>query len=241
MGRMKVLCYHGSPGTCDDFNEVAKEVQDLDLLAVARKGYPPPKEIPHREGEAVSMKEPVILLGYSWGCVSAIMDAEKSVDEVQALVLISPFLGGGDLGAFKSFILSHPLLGKPLIALSGAKVVRKLLDKSSHPQKPPSSYEALAPALSSFQVLSRAGLEKSKGTLGLRLACEKIKKAEIPVLLIWGAQDGNEGSQNFAASIQELLSPRRSEKIEDGGHALLWTHPKEVGTTIDEFLSALDT
>ena len=239
MGNMKVLCYHGSPGTCEDFVELSKECAEASFVPVARKGYPPPPTVVHKEGEKLALTEPTVVLGYSWGCVAALRDVAQSPENVSGLVLVAPFLGAEPVGAFKRFLLTNSFIGSFVIGMAANGVVSKLFEKSCRPKEAPPAYLALREKLARFDVLSRAGLEKTDVGMDPKEACDKVKSAAIPVLLIWGKQDANDKSQVYAETVQNWLEPGTVVPIEDGGHALLWTHTKELAQHIKELIRTI--
>ncbi len=238
MAKTKVLCYHGSPGTDEDFAELAKVLPEADLLPVARKGYPSLDNAVHKEGNTIISDEPVVVVGYSWGCVAALRDVAQSTDKVKGVVLIAPFLGGQHIGTFKHFLLTNSFLGSIVIGMAAGGVVSKLFKKSCQPKEIPPAYAALRDKLAKFEVLSRAGLEKTEEGMDPKEACEKVKAAQIPTMLIWGKEDANDHSQEYADLVKAWLEPGSVVPIEDGGHALLWTHPQELAKAILEFLSS---
>ena len=240
MGKIKILCYHGSPGTCEDFIELGKEYDDAQFVPVARKGYPPPPNVVHKEGEKLALAEPTVVLGYSWGCVAALRDVAQSPENVKALVLVAPFLGAEPVGAFKRFLMTNSFIGSLVIGMAANGIVSKLFEKSSRPKKPPQAYLALREKLARFDVLSRAGLEKTDAGMDAREACDKVKTNGIPVLLFWGKQDANDNSQEYAETVKNWLESARVVPIEDGGHALLWTHSKELAKSIKEFVEQIE-
>jgi len=238
----RILCYHGSPGTAADFDEVGLRLGDgFETVPVARRQYPPPGRVVHTEGAALPADgAPWVAMGYSWGCVACLRDVAAAPDRARAVVLVAPYLGGGKVGLVKRFLLSTRFPGHLLVGLSAGNIVRELLEKSSRPKAVPAAYQALAPQLARAAVLARAGLEKADPGMPAEEACRLVREAGVPVLLVWGRQDANEGSQQYAEQVVEWLQPNETVAVEDGGHALLWTHAAEVAEAVACFLKRTD-
>src|SRR4051812_27332754 len=102
---MKVICYHGSPGSADDFGLFRAAFTDLPVECISRKGYPG-----HQPVDTAG----AVLMGYSWGCVDAIraaMDGPRPA----AVLLISPYLFAKKVSPLKSALLSTPGVGTALL------------------------------------------------------------------------------------------------------------------------------
>lgn len=233
----KIFCYHGSPGTPDDFDLIASNMTGRSLVAVQRKGYPDSdtKDVPS-EGEPFSGDYKRVLLGYSWGALAALRDGAANVDKVKAIILVAPYLGGKNVGGFKKFLMTWKFPGHIIVGLMANSIVEKLLTKSSDPKPVPPEYRALGERLKKAEVLARSVMEKSDPGLSAEDACKILKEKNIPVLLVVGKADKNDGSQKYGKDIESWLSPRKALYVEDGGHALLWTHAKLLADEIGAFL-----
>lgn len=233
----KVFCYHGSPGTGRDFDLVAGNVPGHTLIAVQRKGYPVSgtADIPF-EGKPFSGDDKRVLFGYSWGCLAALRDCAANVEKVKSIVLVSPYLGGKEVSGFKKFLMTWKFPGHTIVGLMANSIVEKLLTKSSDPKSVPPEYRVIGEELKNVEVLARSVMEKADSGLSAEEACRIIKDKDIPVLLIVGKGDKNEDSQKYGKDIENWLSPQKTLYVEDGGHALLWTHVKLLGKEISAFL-----
>ena len=232
-----IYCYHGSPGTAFDFDLLRKTLPQQNLVAVKRKGYPDDSSYgDYSEGAAFDGDEKRILLGYSWGALAALRDGAANVDKVKSIILVAPYLGGKDISAGKRFLMTWKFPGHTIVGLMADSIIEKLLVKSSSPQKVPGEYAALKAKLANVPVLARSVMEKGDPGMSAGEACAVLKEQNIPVLLIVGRKDENEGSQEYGANVEKWLSPSKVLYVEDGGHALLWTHPELLGTEIGTFL-----
>jgi len=232
---LPILCYHGSPGTPDDFAELAKELPDQRLVCLQRAGYPDDGG-GARQGEQTG---PAIYCGYSWGTVPCLKDAAAS-EETRGVILIAPYLFPSGQGLLKKAVLGAPLLGKALLKKKGPQIVEELLVKSAHPAEVPKSYRALAPRLSRPEVLRQAVQEKEKPGVDVLQALRTLAEQKVPLALLWGAQDQSSAEAQQVAPAREAAPEIFERRLEAAGHALLWTHPKELAGAIRDFLGRTD-
>ncbi len=229
---LPILCYHGSPGTPDDFAELAKELSDQRLVPLQRAGYPD-------DGGASAPAGPAIYCGYSWGTVPCIREALAN-EAAGGVILIAPYLFPTGAGLLKKAVLGTPLLGKALLKKKGPQIVEELLVKSVHPAEVPASYRALAPRLSQPEALRCAVLEKEKPGVDVLAALRALAGREVPLALLWGAQDQSAAEAQQVAPVREAVAGLFERRLEPAGHALLWTHPRELAAAIGEFLGRTD-
>ncbi len=222
---LPILCYHGSPGTLDDFAELTRELPERNLVPQPRAASAP--------------AGPAIYCGYSWGNVPCIRDAAAN-EEARGVILIAPYLFPAGAGLLKKAVLGAPLLGKALLKKKGPQIVEELLVKSAHPAEVPASYRALAPRLSQPEVLRQAVQEKEKPGVDVLAALRALAKREVPLALLWGAQDQTSAEAQQVAPAREAAPGLFERKLEQAGHALLWTHPRELAAAIGEFLGRTD-
>lgn len=224
-----IYFYHGSPGTPADFDQVASFLPGRKIVKVRRLGYP---ESLHGVLQQY-ISEPALVVGYSWGSVTAILLA-AAAPEVTGLVLVSPFLAPKrSPSGFLKFLLSKSFISRPLLSWKGKGAIAQFLVSSSAPHPVPPAYQSLHESLSDPSVLATSMLEKTdEATIGLISALRKINERNIPITIVFGDQDPP-GSPNLHIERLKDSCPRaRLAKIEGGGHALLWTHPNVVADEI---------
>jgi olefin beta-lactone synthetase len=229
LSKLPIHCFHGSPGTPLDFDQIAALLPGRKFVKVRRLGYP---EL--LQGVAQQyIAESSILVGYSWGCVTALTLAAAAT-EVAGIILVSPFLKPKKSpSGLLQFFLSKKIIADPLLRWKGKSAIETFLVSSSAPQAVPDSYGALAPVLSQPGILATSMLEKTEqATAGLDAALRKIAERNIPVTVVFGDQDPPEGANVHVKRLAEALPKCRMVKVEQGGHALLWTHPQVIATEI---------
>lgn len=229
---LPILCYHGSPGTTDDFAELSKELPELRLVPLSRAGYPD-------DGGASAPAGPAIYCGYSWGTLPCIQ-AALADEAAGGVILIAPYLFPTGAGLLKKAVLRAPLLGKALLKKKGPQIVEELLVKSAHPAQVPASYRALAGRLSRPETLRQAVQEKEKLRFDVLAALRALAGREVPLALLWGAQDQTSAEAQHVAPVREAAPGLFERKLEQAGHALLWTHPQQLAAAIGEFLGRID-
>ncbi len=227
----ELLCFHGSPGLPEDFQFLQSEIPSSTCLANPREGYPGFLPFPAKTNGGRR-----IVVGYSWGVRSALEWASHHAAEIDEMVFISPFLQPSlPTSALTRMLLSVPLLGKWLLKKKAPAAIDAFLKSSSYPAEVPANYQALKSALSNPDVLLPSVVEKTANPL----AVDKMQQilSSKPVLIIWGSADKNEIEATHVATLRSLFPKHRELKIPEGGHALVYTHPKILAEEIRTFLS----
>ena len=222
---LPILCFHGSPGTTDDFAELARELSGRTLVPLGRGARAP--------------SGPAIYCGYSWGCVPCIREAAAD-EQARGVILIAPYLFPSGSGLLKKIVLGTPLLGNALLKKKGPQIVEELLVDSARPAEVPASYRALAPRLSRPEVLRQAVQEKEKPGVDVLAALRTLAGRQVPLALLRGVQDQTSAEAQQVAPVREAAPGLFERKLGQGGHALLWTHPQQLAAAIDEFLGSID-
>ena len=115
-----LVCFHGSPGLPDEFEGLAESLPGVEVRAVVRYGYPSFRQYP-RQGD---LDERCIVVGYSFGCVAALKAAAYRPKNVEAAILIAPYLFvERPLGALKRALLATPGISTLLLRSAGPKAI----------------------------------------------------------------------------------------------------------------------
>lgn len=217
-----IEAHHGSPGTPKDFDALKSIAPELSINALAREDG--------LNGD--------IALGYSYGCVKALKKANRN-SKCKALILVAPYLINekGSQTLIKT-ILKTPLLGNKILAKKAESAVEELLQKSSFPSEIPESYKALKAELSAVDVLKNAVLEKTETEEEILKEIDWYHESERPVLVIAGAEDQTSSKEKHLKPLERIQNSD-FKIILEAGHALPWTHSKEISNHINSFLQTL--
>ncbi len=228
---MNLICYHGSPGLPEEFKELGHHLKDsFKVLAPFRRGYSHSNESFHIEHG--------IRVGYSWGSVDCISDSLKN--PTQGIILISPYLfQKKQPSLIQKAALSAPGLGNWILRKSGHRIIDQFLKKSCDPTPVPEAYRKISNQLMEPQILKTAALEKTVSKNQIIHFLQLVKKNKIPLALIYGDQDKTSLPSEQIDPIKKILSPTFEERVQDGGHALPWTHPHALAKAIMKFKEIL--
>lgn len=220
----KILAHHGSPGTPNDFDFLKQEVK-ADWKCVNRYL----KEVNINSDDSH-------IVGYSFGCYQAIIDASKNLDKINSLILIAPYIFTEKTTSLPlKLILSAPIIGNILLSKVAPKNIEKLLIDSSSPNEVPENYKPMQNVFCNPYVLRPAMFEKEGKQESLKSALTKIKEKNIPVFVIRGKEDRTSGDEQ-SDSLKKHIS-FNEEIIQNAGHALPWTKTSEVSKIINKILN----
>lgn len=114
-----------------------------------------------------------------------------------------------------------------------------MLKKSSFPSLVPSSYQVLTDRLSSPSVLKAAIIEKDKNSLEEDiLRC--ISDSKVPVAIIWGAKDLTSKEDKQITPIYRFIKPVLEKRLENTGHAIIFTNLRELVEFIQNFVKIIN-
>ncbi|MBC7429943.1 MAG: AMP-binding protein [Bacteriovorax sp.] len=223
----KIVLHHGSPGSPKDFFHIKKHLQNLDVILFDRIEKNAPQ----------GMQEAEVQLGYSFGCTKAISEAVKN-PKTKLVILLAPYLFPlKPPGIVMKGLLLNDLFRNLVLPGLAKKSIAKMLKESSHPKAIPDFYQTDSEQYFHPQRLSQSILEKGISHSEIFKNLEKLQKKGIPVIVIIG-----EGDQTSYKGInkEQQFNPLLTFKniqiktIYDAGHALLWTHIKEIAELINE-------
>lgn len=244
MNGFSVYCYHGSPGVPEEFNQMRENLiqlnSDLKVKQLVRTGYPS-IDLDSEASALVKFDPASVLVGYSFGAYDCLKDSLRVLREdpkkIKGIVLVSPYLyPEKKIGSFQKWIVKNPLFGDLILNRKGPKAIRNMLYESSFPRATPISYIQVERKLSHPRVLRAGILEKAEwSTSTLHSLLEEIQSFGVPVGLIWGKQDQTSSEERQIAPLREKLDILKETQIPNAGHAIPWTHPKDLAIFLNQF------
>jgi pimeloyl-ACP methyl ester carboxylesterase len=179
-------------------------------------------------------KNPTLAMAYSFGCRQALLDASHKKNE-SPLILIAPYLfPTNSPSLIKKAVLRTPLLGDKVLSLLGPKSIKQFLTDSSHPAPVTQAYRDQSKLYLAPKLLKKSILEKEVSDTELAQSLKSIHTNK-KICLIRGENDKTSPFEEQIKPILENLNIREFI-IPNAGHALIWTHPKEVAEIINNYL-----
>ena len=218
---MKIITFHGSPGGPIDFHELESF---LDQKLIHTNRYEENKFNINEKGQ--------ILIGYSWGCKSLIDYYQRNRENIQKIILISPYMLGASSSSAKNILLSIPFLGNKILSKAGPSAIEKFLIDSSFPCEPTTFYQSQRERLCSVDILKKSTLEK------ITLTLRDFPKITIPTLVIYGDEDKTSLKSEQIDPLSKIFTDLKFETIQKSGHAIPYTHAELVATKIKQFLNS---
>ncbi len=223
----KIVLHHGSPGSPKDFSHIKGHLKNVDVILFDRI----------EKGEPHDSNLAEIQLGYSFGCTKAVSEAVKKT-ETKLVILVAPYLfpTKKPSGVMKALLISDLFRNLALPALA-KKSIAGMLKESAHPRAIPESYENDSKEYFHPERLAQSILEKDISHSEVFKNLTILKERNIPVVVIIG--EGDQTSYKGINKEQQFNSLLTFQNIQiktilDAGHALLWTHIKELGDLINE-------
>jgi len=187
--------------------------------------------------DTLGLGEDMLVLGYSMGGAIATAFAAAQPRRVGRLVLLAPCGLGHDLGPFNRFCAATPVLGDWAMLALGGIVQRRGINHAlpQHPSIPDITVRQAAetrlrgslPAILSAQ---RHILTEDQAALH-----RKIAFTGLPILAIWAELDSIIPLSSLGRLTQANRHARQ-EVIAGAGHAMPWTHAREVTDAMLAFL-----
>lgn len=180
----------------------------------------------------------VTLMGYSMGGAIATAYAARHPAAVDKLVLLAPVGLGHRLRGFQEFCQRLPVLGDALMLVFGGMSHRAGIDRK-------------LPAPAAVPDIARRlrGEMNLRGTLPAVLSSQRRMLAEsreedhrqffrtgLPVLAIWGEEDAIIPLAALGR-LTQLNRRVRQVSLPGAGHALPYTHPRQIMTALSDFLA----
>ncbi|MFL5783756.1 MAG: alpha/beta fold hydrolase, partial [Bacteriovoracaceae bacterium] len=222
----KIIAIHGNPGHSDDWNEVKKLLpKDTEFLAL--DAYDPELGKKLR-----SFNGPFILTGFSLGCYTIMRYLPEIKDKVSGLVFVAPYLSSEKpLSGTAKALLGVPLLNGMLIESSKKKSVGSFLENMIHPQKMADHpyYQTFLQRLETTDLWAK--------TVKRKIDAENNPLTHatynIPVIALWGKEDKTSSRERQSSHLRGFSSVEHKD-LTGGGHALLWSHSREVADALSQ-------
>lgn len=222
----KIILHHGSPGSAADFAHLKKHLKDLDVYAYDRVKKERSKDL-----------EAEIQLGYSFGCVKALKYATKS-ERTKLVILVAPYLFPKKKpGMLMKTLLVSDLFRNLALPALAKKSIENMLKEGAHPKAIPESYQADSKEYYNAERLAHSILEKDVSHQKIMKRLGELKARNIPVVVIMGEADQTSyKGANKEIQFDPLLTFKNIQikTLHEAGHALLWTHTKDVTDLISE-------
>ncbi|MBT3585777.1 MAG: AMP-binding protein [Halobacteriovoraceae bacterium] len=225
-----IRAHHGSPGGPQDFQQLREFLEGYQLST------------PDRYGDQNNnlTNESNFEVGYSWGCAEALSEAVQNTDRTKGVILIAPFLfPKKKMSGLKKSVLGLPLVGKMILGKAADSAIDQMLNDSSSPSQVPSFYQQQKSYLANPERLKKALFEKENKENEIMANIKKLKALGTPVFIIRGDEDLSSDSTQ-SGRLKNILEVEE-EIVKNSGHALPYTHAKQVGELLKRYLDRLNS
>ena len=225
MTLLKIACHHGSPGNARDFLHLKLITPELHFVSPDRV----------LENQSTELSECVYQLGYSFGCYHALIEANKN-PKTKIIFLVAPYLFiDKKISPIMKSLLGFGVFKNQLLPkLANAKIEKMLLD-SSHPKRVPKHYKKDAETYLEGERLAHSLLEKDIDQGLVEKTLQELEKKNIPIIVIYGDSDLTSKKDQQISPLLKYQNVSLS-MIQNGGHALIWTHTEELSKIINSTL-----
>lgn len=179
--------------------------------------------------QSQEVAEDFTLIGYSMGGAISTCFTAKHPDMVRLLVLLAPAGMSMATGRIAQIIRHTPIVGDWLMmALFPARHKKEVEGERGLPSSVPDITDLQIRELE-YQGFTAAVLSSLRGILGRELKAEHrtIHQSGVPVLAIWGRDDGVI-PLSAMGTLTEWSRSTRQEVIEGAGHGLTYTNTDQV-------------
>lgn len=226
MTKGKINTHHGSPGSPRDFFHLKLIMPQFEFQGRDRV---------HEEFKKITNK-PLIELGYSFGCYHALLSASEHLENLKHVFLISPYLiPDKQSGIMLKAVMGIAPLRNIILGKKAQDAMADMLKKSAYPKEIPSHYHDDAKEYLDPKRLGHALSEKNTDDKLLHQIFRELEKRKIPITIIYGKKDKT-SREETQVDIFLKYKNVSAEFIEDGGHALLWTHTERLKSIIEKSL-----
>jgi pimeloyl-ACP methyl ester carboxylesterase len=188
---------------------------------------------------ALELHDPIVVVGHSMGGPIAARFASLHPQHISGVVLIAPEVNlttGKDV-----FPLNIPLVGEYLMTAVMEPIVLPKIQAADfvHPENYP-EWESKYRVQLQYRGTGRALLSTIRNLTTFDPADEyrRLQEADLPVLLIWGREDGTIGPDQIAL-LQSLIPEIRTFIVEDAGHLPQFEQAEDVNEKLLQFLDKL--
>jgi pimeloyl-ACP methyl ester carboxylesterase len=219
-----IICFHGSPGCKEDFEELGTYLSPASLYAYPRKNYP---GFSTSFFEHVAKRKNQVLVGYSWGCRELLEYYTKNYLNVDTVIMISPYI----LNYSKSALLmkSRSIVG----------FIKKILMTienhiANNFRKDQNNDDRGKQVLLKRSLLYLCGLyEKTEHqVISYASILRLITELDTPVHVITGASDTSTRCLQSKELIKTINSNVVCHLVNGGTHDLLKTHVYQLARIV---------
>jgi pimeloyl-ACP methyl ester carboxylesterase len=250
-----VLLIHGSPGSLEDWSPIVERLADRFRLTVYDRpghGYSGGADLAHTPEENARMAleviralalENVVVVGHSYGGMTALALATRNPREVRAFVVVGS-RGHGPVSVAPLYrLLAVPMVGAGIAATVGPWMGPAQIEAGIRSAFGP-NVDAIPPGFVAERVRMwnrptvSAVLSQERVTLGAALDRQALHYREIrkPVFLVYGQQD----DRNYADAqrLEREIPGSRLVSLPNTGHYVQFARPDELCRVIEEAATA---
>lgn len=187
--------------------------------------------------DKLNLKEPVDLVGYSFGGGIVADFSARHPQRVRQLALISPVVYN-----FKTpRIFRIPVLGEFIARIAGIKTLTRRANSMYEGTALYQRHANLFAEQTTFKGFQASLLSmiRSDAIGDYRDRYESVGKQKRNVLLIWGSLD-QEIPEDVINTARKLIPGVQFHAIPDAGHNIVFQKPEQIGTMLDNFLRKKD-
>lgn len=187
------------------------------------------------EAEGITGK--ITLAGYSMGGAVATAYAARSPERVDALVLLAPAGLDYNISPLAGFVRKWPVIGDWLQEVFGGRIFRNTYAEVPYTDPAARSIVSRMCEEAEKSGTLAAMLSSARGILSEDQAAahRAIAETGLPVLAIWGAEDGSIPISAMGKLAQVNRKAMQVE-LEGADHGLTFTHPASVAEAIEDNL-----
>ena len=229
MTTIKMACHHGSPGSARDFLHLKLTLPDIHFVS-------PDRVLKIHSNE---LSECEIQLGYSFGCVQALIEANKN-SQTKKVILISPYVFPSKMpGIIMKTLLNVDIFKFNVLPMLATKKIEQMLVDSSHPKATPSHYIEDGKAYLEPNRLAHSLTEKDIDPALMEKTLKELADKKIPILIIYGEDDLTSKKSEQIAPLERYKNVT-VKTLKQAGHALIWTHTNDLSTIIHNTIKETD-
>lgn len=183
--------------------------------------------------DKLNFKEPVDLVGYSFGGGIAADFSARHPERVRRLALISPVVYN-----FKTPRIFHiPVLGEFLARIAGVRTIKKRANSMFEGTQLYRRHADLFAEQTTFRGFQSSMLSmiRSDAIGDYRESFEMVGKQKKNVLLIWGALD-TEIPEEVINTARKLIPDVKFQAVQDAGHNIVFRKPEQINAMLGDFL-----
>lgn len=222
--KVKIVSHHGSPGSSNDWLQIKSVLHEYDWDLVDRNKNNWPERKHYDVGVA-----------YSWGSMRLFRDLISKKYSVDKIILVSPYLTQKSLGIIGKLITNLPIIKKVFFKTLAPKMIERFVKDTCLPGEIPQDYAKEISFLASQKTLTLAITEKEK--LQVPSTSELQIFSDIPLLVFFGKHDQSVIRESTIELLKKSFKHVRVVEIDDGNHALTWTHAKRIGVIMKHFIA----